>query len=102
MDIAEYLEEEEIRKLVESAPTLQSKTFLACLYENGARPEEFLRLANTDYRIDSQGTVFILRGKTGERRVRIIAFTKLFQQWLQVHPLKDRDYFSCTIICTSS
>lgn len=47
-----------------------------------------LRLTNSDIRIDSKGAVFILRGKTGERRVRIIAFTKLLQQWLNVHPLK--------------
>jgi integrase/recombinase XerD len=73
--------------------SLQTKAFLACIYESGARPEEFLRLDNTDYRIDSQGTVFILKGKTGKRRVKIIAFTKLFQQWLQVHPLKDRGYY---------
>jgi len=30
----------------------------------------------------------VLRGKTGERRVRIIAFVKLLQQWLNIHPLK--------------
>jgi site-specific recombinase XerD len=51
MDMAEYLEEEEVQKLIESAPTIQ-KTFLACMYESGARPEEFLRLtmrAAADY-----------------------------------------------------
>jgi site-specific recombinase XerD len=92
MDMAEYLEEEEILKLIESAPTLQSKAFLACMYESGARPEEFLRLTNTDTRVDSKGAVFMLRGKTGERRVRIISFAKLLQQWLDVHPLKHQDY----------
>jgi integrase len=55
MDMAEYLEEEEIQKLVEAAPTLQNKAFLACLYESGARPEEFLRLTNLDIRVDSKG-----------------------------------------------
>jgi hypothetical protein len=44
------------------------------MYESGARPEAFLRLINSDIRIDSKGAVFVLRGKTGERRVRIIAF----------------------------
>ncbi|MBV9179249.1 MAG: hypothetical protein JO297_19635, partial [Nitrososphaeraceae archaeon] len=38
--------------------------------------------------MDSKGAVFVLRGKTGERRVRIIAFVKLLQQWLNIHPLK--------------
>ncbi len=89
MDMAEYLEEEEIQTLVESAPTTQKKAFLAVMYESGARPEEFLRLTNADIRIDSKGTVLMLRGKTGERRVRIIAFSKLFQQWLDIHPLRS-------------
>jgi integrase/recombinase XerD len=89
MDMAEYLEEEEVQKLIESAPTVQKKAFLACMYESGARPEEFLRLTNTDTRIDSKGAVLMLRGKTGERRIRIISFSKLLQQWLEVHPLRD-------------
>jgi integrase/recombinase XerD len=93
MDMAEFLEEEEVLKLIESSPTLQSKAFLACMYESGARPEEFLRLTNTDIRVDSNGAVFMLRGKTGERRVRVISFTKLLQQWLDVHPLKHQDYY---------
>lgn len=29
--MAEYLEEEEVQKVIESAPTIQKKTFLACL-----------------------------------------------------------------------
>ena len=77
MDMAEYLEEGEVQKLIDSAPTLQKRTFLACMYESGARPEEFLRLMSTDLRIDPDGAVLMLRGKTGERRVRIIAFSKL-------------------------
>jgi hypothetical protein len=42
MDMAEYLEENEVQKLIDSTSTLQKKTFLACMYESGARPEEFL------------------------------------------------------------
>jgi integrase/recombinase XerD len=93
MDMAEYLEEEEVQKLIESASTVQKKAFLACMYETGARPEEFLRLTNSDLRIDSNGAIFMLRGKTGERRVRIISFTKLLQQWLEVHPLRNENFY---------
>jgi site-specific recombinase XerD len=93
MDMAEYLEEEEIQKLVESAPTIQKKAFLAVMYESGARPEEFLRLTNVDIRIDSKGAVLMLRGKTGERRVRIISFSKLLQQWLEIHPLRNHSNY---------
>jgi integrase/recombinase XerD len=94
MNIAEYLEEEEVKKLIEAAPTAQKKAFLACMYESGARPEEFLRLTNLDIKVDSKGAVFMLRGKTGERRVRIISFVKLLQQWLvELHPLKSQNQY---------
>jgi len=97
MDMSEYLEETEVQKLVETAPNLQKKAFLACLYESGARPEEFLRLTNEDIRIETNGIVLMLRGKTGERRVRIIAFSKLLMQWLEVHPLKNEKNYSLWI-----
>jgi integrase/recombinase XerD len=93
MDMSEYLEEDEIKKLIEYAPTLQKRAFLACLYESGARPEEFLRITNRDIRIDKNGVILMLRGKTGERRVRIVTFSKLLQQWLDVHPLKDNSNY---------
>ena len=89
IEISEYLDENEIQKLIEAAPTLQKKAFLACMYESGARPEEFLRLSNLDCKIDTHGAILILRGKTGVRRVRIISFAKMLQQWLEVHPLKQ-------------
>jgi site-specific recombinase XerD len=89
MEMSEYLEEAEVRKMVDAAPTLQKKAFLACLYESGARPEEFLRLTSSDLRIDAKGALLMLRGKTGERMVRIIAYAKLLQQWLSVHPLQS-------------
>ena len=87
MDMSEYLDENEIQSLIEAAPTLQKKAFLACMYESGSRPEEYLRLTNLDCKIDTNGAILMLRGKTGERRVRIISFAKLLQQWLDVHPL---------------
>jgi len=93
MDMSEYLEEIEVQKLIEAAPSLQKKAFIATMYESGARPEEFLRLTNTDTRFDSNGAVLMLRGKTGERRVRIIAFAALLQQWIDVHPLRTNPIY---------
>ena len=88
MDLSEIMEEEDVKKFVNYAPTIQKKTFLACMYECGARPEEFLRLTNRDLVFDTDGAVLILRGKTGERRVRIVAFFKLLQQWLDGKSIK--------------
>jgi integrase/recombinase XerD len=93
LDIAEYLEENEVPRLINAAPTVQKKAFLACMYESGARPEEFLRLTNIDVKFDTNGAILFLRGKTGERRVRIVSFAKLLQQWLEIHPLKENHQF---------
>lgn len=71
---------------------MKQKASISSMYETGARLEEFLWLTNSDTSLDYKDAVFILRGKTGERRVRIIAFTKLLlQQWLNIHPLKHLD-----------
>ena len=35
----------------------------------------------------------ILRGKTGERRIRLVSFAKLLQQWLDIHPIKHQKQF---------
>ena len=93
LDIAEYLDENEVPILIDAAPTIQKKAFLACMYESGSRPEEFLRLTNIDIKIDTNGAILFLRGKTGERRVRIVSFAKILQQWLEIHPLKDKHQF---------
>jgi site-specific recombinase XerD len=93
IDINEFLEKEEVKTLIEAAPTIQKKAFLATCYETGARPEEHLRLSNFDCKIDTNGIVMILRGKTGERRVRMVSFAPLLQQWLEIHPLKDQNQF---------
>jgi integrase/recombinase XerD len=63
------------------------------MYESGVRPEEFLRLTNLDMKVDSKGAILIVRGKTGERRVRIISFVRLLQQWLQVHALRSQNQY---------
>jgi len=66
LDNAEYLEEEEIKAVIARASSVQRKAIISCMYESGARPEEFLVLQNTDIKIDTKGAIFILRGKTGE------------------------------------
>ena len=93
LDMAEYLDEDEIKKLIGSSSSLQRKAIVACMYETGARPEEFLNLQNTDIDINSRGAVFILRGKTVERRVLTVSFVKYLEQWLETHPLRSQDIY---------
>ena len=82
-----------LKKLIISTSSTHRKAIIACIYESGARPEEFLNLQNTDINIDSKGAVLILRGKTGERRIGVVSFAKYLEQWLEIHPLKIQDAF---------
>jgi site-specific recombinase XerD len=93
LDNAEYLEEEEVKVVIKSASSVRRKAIISCMYESGARPEEFLTLQNTDVKIDSKGAIFILRGKTGERRIRTVSFANSLVQWIENHPLRYQDEF---------
>lgn len=58
-------------------------------YETGARPEELLSLRLRDIAFDQYGSTLILREKTGERRVRMIAYAPLLREWLSIHPFRN-------------
>ena len=85
----QFLTEDEIRLLIDTADTIQRKALIAVGYETGARPEELLNIRLKDIMFDSKGAKVILRGKTVERVTRVIACVPLLKQWLSVHPFKN-------------
>jgi integrase len=85
----QFLTEDEIKLLIDTANTIQKKAFIAVGYETGARPEELLNIRIKDIMFDSKGAKIILRGKTVERVTRVIAYVSLLKQWLSVHPFKN-------------
>ena len=58
------LTEEDILDAIIEAPSLQKQAIIACWYECGGRPEEFLNLTNQDIMYKTKGIRVILRGKT--------------------------------------
>ncbi len=85
----QFLTEDEIKLLIDTADTVQRKAFIAVGYETGARPEELLNIRIKDILFDNKGARVILRGKTVERVTRVIAYASLLKQWLSVHPFKS-------------
>lgn len=94
LDFRKVLSHEQIIKLVEITKGLQRKSILGVGWELGARPEELLRLTNLDLRYEQDGIYCMLRGKTGEREIKVEEFEVLFKQWLENHPLKHEKIFS--------
>jgi site-specific recombinase XerD len=85
----EVLTEEEIKKLSETAYTTRDKAFVLALYESGCRIGEFLPLKIKNLSFDKYGCVLIVSGKTGDRRIRLVASYPALAKWLEEHPDKN-------------
>lgn len=85
----EVLNEDEIKNLAEKATNLRDKALILVLYDSGCRIGEILSLRIKNVQFDDFGAVLIVSGKTGDRRVRIIASSPKLNLWIENHPLKD-------------
>jgi site-specific recombinase XerD len=71
----ELLTEDEIKALIEAAEHPRDKALVSVLYESGCRVGELASLRIKNVSFDRYGAKLIVRGKTGMRRIRIIAST---------------------------
>lgn len=85
----EVLSEEEIKDIAGVAYTTRDKAFVLCLYESGCRIEEFLPIKLKHLNFDKYGAVLMVQGKTGDRRIRLVACTVALQNWREDHPNKN-------------
>jgi site-specific recombinase XerD len=81
--------EEEVQRLVKVADTPRNKAFIITLYESGARVGELGSMVIRDVVFEEQYTALMLKGKTGSRRVIVVAATPYLHTWLQTHPRRD-------------
>ncbi len=79
----------EIKKLISATDHPRDKALLFSLYESGARISEILGLKVGDINFDKYGAYFVVDGKTGQRRIRLIDAVPDLQAWINKHPLKD-------------
>ena len=86
---SEILTKDEVRKLIETATNPRNKAIIAVLYEGGLRIGELASLKVKNVVFDEYGAVIKVRGKTGERIVRIVSSASLVAKWLEMHPRKD-------------
>jgi len=81
--LPEILSEKEIEE-ISCMLNFRERVIFCILYESGARIGEFLKIRKKDVSFDEKGAVIILKGKTGERRIRIIKYAKLLRLWLDM------------------
>lgn len=85
----ELITEDEVKRLVESTSHPRDKALILVLYESGCRPGEILSLKIKHVQFDEYGAVLIVNGKTGNRRVRIVASAPALATWIDNHPHRD-------------
>jgi len=86
----ELLTEEEVMRLVDKAKHPRDKAMIMVLYESGVRIGELLSLQLKHVAFDDNGAVLRVTGKTGDRRIRIVASVPLLATWIDNHPSKDK------------
>ncbi|MBU7037636.1 MAG: tyrosine-type recombinase/integrase [Theionarchaea archaeon] len=82
----EILTKSEIENLIEAADHPRNKAMIGLLYEGGLRIGELASLKMKSVEFDDNGAAIRVRGKTGERRVRIVSFASTLSNWMEMHP----------------
>ena len=85
----DILNDEDIAKLVKSCTNFRDEAMIVTLFESGTRLGEFLNMNVGHINFDEKGIVLLVKGKTGERRVRLIRAVPYLTKWLQSHPLRS-------------
>jgi len=85
----EVLSLQEVKAMVEACESQRDRAMVHVLLESGCRPGELTSLRIQNVELDKYGAVLHVRGKTGNRRVRIVHAVPELQLWLNMHPSKD-------------
>ncbi len=84
------LKTEEKDRMLEVAHHSRDKAYVELSWDSGARPGEILALRIHDIEFDEYGAVMIIRrGKTGDRRVRLIESAPSLATWISNHPQRN-------------
>ncbi len=85
----DLITEEELEKMLEAADNPRDKAFTLLLYESGARIGEILNTKIKHIVFQDNIGFVMLNGKTGMRRVTIIASVPILATYLDIHPKKS-------------
>ncbi len=85
----ELLTIEEVKVMTRCVHHPRDKAFIEVLYESACRIGEMLKLKIKHVHPDQYGAQLIVDGKTGPRRIRIMASSPLLMTWLNNHPFRE-------------
>ena len=85
------LTEDEVKRMIEVAPSLRDKALIAVAYEGGYRvPSEILAMRVGDVTFEESGVrILVKQGKTGPRNLLLLSSMTALSLYLDSHPYKD-------------
>lgn len=90
---SDLLTQDEIKAMAKAGDPME-RTFIMVLYESACRIGEILNLKIKDVSVDQYGSVLMVDGKTGMRRIRLIDSSPDLVTWINDHPKKhDRESY---------
>lgn len=82
----DLLGEQDIERLFNVVENPRDKAFISILWESGARVGEIGNLCLKHIQFDAHGVQITVHGKTGSRKIRLIASTPHLSTWINTHP----------------
>jgi len=79
---------EEVKAILAAAENERDRAMISVLFEAGLRPGELLSMRVGSVTFNSQYCLITVVGKTGVKRLPLVASFKPLLEWLQKHPLK--------------
>jgi site-specific recombinase XerD len=83
------LNAEDVIKMLKSARTPRDEALISVLYEGGFRPGEMLNMTVGSVQFLDNYCVISTRGKTGQKRIPLVASYRPLLRWLNEHPMKS-------------
>ena len=83
------LTKREIEQMASKTNNPRDRALVLTLYETGCRIGELLNMKIKNISFDEYGCRISVTGKTGNRRVRLIEYSKDLLAWLDSHPFKN-------------
>ncbi|MEM2252614.1 MAG: tyrosine-type recombinase/integrase, partial [Candidatus Bathyarchaeia archaeon] len=81
--------EDEFRAMVETADNPRDRAMLHVLFEGALRPGELLSMKTSSVEFKRDYCLITVNGKTGIKRIPLVASHMPLLDWLRVHPRRD-------------
>jgi len=83
------LSEEQILQMINACKSVRDRAIIAVLYDSGCRIGEIRTMKIKSVMFDKYGAKIHVRGKTGDRSLRLTISVPLLATWFNMHPSRD-------------